>query len=355
MSEKEPLSFCFEPLRFLVRSSTSQEVPTNREGTLRRRVWVRNSFVEETFFPEQVDYFFRKTIAENSEDFEVINVSLEIRKLFSKGVKNTLERLKEKLGSVIPSSEIMNSIVPEKIQDHYLLRRIARELPMAVYFHKTKPVAIIPKSPTSIYLVGPNKEVVKEIIGKIIRKSQELGEVTSDFGLELTKVLTSREYQEHLLTLLEHIDSIEIGKSKNNFEKEVIQEVSRFTTSFLPNVTIKFTNPVESFEYDIFLGFSGKSKIIIEPTDYESLKSEIQNGKFGKDTLKSKVILGTLDKARRLQAESIIVAKGFSKQQFSALKSLADSRGVGFMGNETYKTDLPHFLLSQLSTVFTPR
>lgn len=355
MSEEKPISFFFEPLRFIVRS-TSREVTTSRRTVIRRRIWGRDSFEDvHAFFPESGGYFFQKAIVQNTKDFETIDVFSEIRKFFNKGVDNTLERLKEKLGAVIPSSDVVNSIISKKTHEHYSLPRLELELPRAVYFHKTKPVVIIPTSPSLIYLLGPKAEGVKEVIAKIRRECEGLSKVTSDFGLKLISVLTSREYQENLLTSLENIDSIEIGKSKNDFEKEVIQEVGRFTTSFLPNVTIKYTKPVENFEYDLFLGFSRKSRVIIEPTDYESLKSELQDGKFGKETLKSKVILGTLDKARRLQAESVIVTKGFSKQQLSALKSLADSRGVGLMSDENYKIRLPSFLLGTLREVLTPR
>jgi hypothetical protein len=352
LPKTNPSSFCFEPMRFVVSSSESRRV-TSRTSRIRYR-----RFVDEAIhLPEPgTYYFFQKAIAENTEEFESINVSRELGKLVSKGANSIIERLKAKFESVFPSPEIIESLVPsQKLPDHYYLPRIARELPTGIYFHKKKPVVLIPISPVSIYLFGCERKHVRDVISEIVRKCEELNEVTSDFGLELVKVLTSREYQEYLLKNLEHIEKIEVEEPKNDFENAVIQVCEKITTSFLPNVNIKFNEPTENFEYDLFLGFGDKSRVIIEPTDYEILKTEIENGKFGKDTMKSRIILGTLDKARRLQAESIVVVKGFPKEKLSALKSLADSRGVTLMSEETYRDNLPSVLLNTLKGILIPQ
>jgi hypothetical protein len=345
LPEKDSISFCFEPLRFLVRSPATREVSSR----IRRVVYRRPIDDEELpmSVPNQA-YFFQKAIVENEKEFESINVYMEFRKLITKGTKDVLKRLREKFEGVVPSSEVIDSFIPMELTEHYYIPHIARELPGGIYFHKTKRVAIIPINPLYMYLFGCDQKHISETIEMIVNKCQELNEVTSDFGLKLDGILASREYQKYLLGNLSNIESMEVGEPKNDFEKEIIQECKKFTSSFLPNVNIKFNDPVETFEYDIFLGFGEKSRVIIEPTDYESLKGEIQNSKFGTDTMKSRIILGTLDKARRLQAESIVVVKGFPKQKFLALKSLADSRGVSLMSDETYKNNLPSALLKIL-------
>ena len=345
MSEIVSAPFCFEPMRFLVESPSSHEVSTRQGRVYRRRIDGESLPLSA---PSHA-YFFQKAIAQNEEEFEGVNINNQIRKIITKATNNVLKQLREKFEAVVPSSEVIKSIIPEKIPEHYYYGRILRELPMGIYFHKSKKVAIIPISPVSIYLFGCTKKDISETIAKIIKKCKELNEVTSDFGLKFNGFLSSREYQEDLLNNLSHVEKIESGDPKNDFEKEVIQECEKITTSFLSNVNIKFKEPTETFEYDIFLSFGEQSRVIIEPTDYESLKNEIQNGKFGQETMKSRIILGTMDKARRLQAESVIIVKGFPKEKFSALKSLADSRDVRLLSNETYKSNLPYVLMDILN------
>jgi len=345
-------SFCFEPLRYLVRSSVRRRVPFPVD---RRRIPMHTRLDEYFAAPEfGGEYFFQKTVAENREEFEIIDVGHELRRLIDKWTNGLTKRLKERFASVIPSTEVVDIILPQSLPERVYIPRIARGLPRPVYFHKVRPVAVIPISPVSMYILGNKREHVTKVIEDIKFRCEELNEVTADFGLELLKILTSRDYQEFLLERLEKIEKTDYGNPKNDFEKEVIQTCEETTTSLLSNLTIVFSEPTESFEYDLFIGFGDELRVIIEPTDYESLKTEIQDVKVGKDTLKSRVILGTLDKARRLKAESIVVVKGFPEKTFTDLKSLADSRGVSLMSDENYRNSLPFVLLNNLTRTLIP-
>jgi hypothetical protein len=348
----ESLPFCFEPLTYVIRSSRQRL--SSRQLRLDRRYV--SDYMDIDYPADRLGgaYFFQKAVAENREEFETIDVQKELMILLSKGTKSILKRLREKLGSVLLSTEAIDTVLPQDFPEHLYLSRITRELPSRVYFHKTCPVAIFPVSSVSMFVLGNNKDDVKKAIKDIKSKCEELSEVTVDFGMELVKFLTSRDYQRSLLENLENIQKTEYGKPKNDFEKEVVQACEKITTSFLPNLTIIFDKPRESFEYDLFFGFGEESRVIVEPTDYESLKSELINGKVGKDTLKSRIILGTLDKARRLRAESVVVVKGFPERTFMDLKSLADSRGVRLMSNENYEKILPSIFLNNISKTFRP-
>lgn len=354
----ENSAFYFEPVRYVVRFSR-RRFPSPVSRIERRQIYMRH-FRDDIGLDSPAGrlgerYFFQKTVAQNKEEFEVVNVQAQLMKLISNGTRNLLKKLKEKFGSVLPYTEVVDTILPQDIPEHFYLSDIARLLPRTVYFHKTRPVAIFSMSPVSMYILGNKRKDVEKTIKDIKSKCEILNEITVDFGLELVKVLTSHEYQRFLLNDMEDIEKTEYGKPKNDFEQEVLQTCEETTTSLLSNLTIIFSKPKESFEYDLFIGFGEGSRVIIEPTDYESLKTEIQDGKVGKDTLKSRVILGTLDKARRLKAESVVVVKGFPEKTFIDLKSLADSRGVSLMSDQDYKENLPFIFLNNLMGTLRPR
>jgi hypothetical protein len=104
---------------------------------------------------------------------------------------------------------------------------------------------------------------------------------------------------------------------------------------------VTFKEPVENFEYDVFMNFPPRTRFVVEPTDYESIKEEISNQKIATETLKSKVVLAMLDKAQRLRARGIVVVNGFPENTFSQLKTISDSRGVILMNEKDYKEKLP--------------
>lgn len=172
----------------------------------------------------------------------------------------------------------------------------------------------------------------------------ELSEVTKDFGFEITGIWTGREYQEQILKRIGNIRNIHYKEPRNDFEREVIDVCKNLTDSFLSNVDMSFERPIENFEFDIFIGLTNLKKIIIEPTDYETLKEEMTGG----ENLKSSLILRTLDKARRIGAESIVITKDVPAEIFDSIKEIADSRGVTLLNEKNYKTDLCDQLLESL-------
>jgi hypothetical protein len=78
-------------------------------------------------------------------------------------------------------------------------------------------------------------------------------------------------------------------------------------------------------------------KLIIEPTNYENLKEQMPPT----ETLKSKIILGTHDKAQRIGAKVIVIAGWFPDEIFKELKKIADSRHVTLLSDVNYKSELP--------------
>jgi hypothetical protein len=84
------------------------------------------------------------------------------------------------------------------------------------------------------------------------------------------------------------------------------------------------------------------SIIVIEITDYNSAREEIHENY---DTLKSKLILSTVDKAQRLGARVVIIAKGFPPNIFAQMKELAVSRKVTLLSDEEYKKGIEDTIL----------
>lgn len=336
--------FYFEIVSILV-GEQNEETDTARVG------------FHDVFLPSGVDreYFFRKIVIENTEDFEVLDIHAMISSALSGAYNSVSKKLVEKLSPVI-STDNMDRLfhLPSKIDD-MLIRRSFLDTPPIVYLHKKSPTFIIPSPGNTFCVISNDSKNVTSLIRSLKSKSEELAIITKDFGLPLQKFLAGKDYQAFLLTNMEKIAKFESGNPKNNLEKEVIDVCSKVTSSFLSNVTVHFKEPNESFEYDFFINLP-RNKLIVEPTDYESIKEEISGQRLATETLKSKIILAMQDKAQRLNAKSIVVVNGFPEDTFSQLKIIADSRGVILMNENDYKQKLPDELCyAMLSSFSRPR
>jgi hypothetical protein len=330
MSSPKP-QFYFEPVSILVGPSVEEpEAP-------------RPEFVDFVAATRGIDsdYFFRKTVSENSEDFEVIDVHAMFSYAMTGAYNSVSKKLKEKLSPVISSDTLDGLFHLPSTVDNMLVRRAFVDMPTTVYLHKKSPTMIVPIRSDTFCVISNEAKKVQALVKELKSKCDALSTVTKDFGLALQKFLSARDYQSFLLTKMEKISKFEIGEPKNPFEKEVIEACSLVTNSFLPNVTVQFEEPNECFEYDVFINLPPRTRFIIEPTNYETVQKEINVQKLATETLKSKIILATQDKAQRLSARSIVIVNGFPEKTFAQLKTLADSRGVILMNEEDYKEKLP--------------
>lgn len=303
-------------------------------------------------------YFFDRVVRKNEKDFERINVNAEIELAFKSTIEKLNEKLRKKLETMTTTPEIIEQLFPFKI----LLEKTGRiffdpeDLFLSqYYFYKHNPSIVIPSTSNTFYILSKSKDEAVELLQFIKSECEKLSEVTKDFGLELNQFLTGRDYQESLLRNFKNIQSINYKKPKDEFEEKIIHVCEETTSSYLSNVEVAFTEPVETFEFDIFVGVSEDVKTIIEPTDYERVKDLIQNGGLGKDTLKSKIILGTQDKAQRLGAKSVVIAKGFPEEVFVELKKIADSRRVTLLSEVNYENELPKIFWNNIIEEYTMR
>jgi len=332
-------TFFFEPVRLLVESrDETASSPTEYEHAILRR--------------DLQEYFFKKTIVEDNEAFEELDIRNEIYSVVSNAYESVASKFKKKLSSVIPD-ELINTLVRIPNPDNYLVRRALRFTIGRLYVHKDSPSLIIPVSSNIFYILSKEPKYVQELVEDIRSRCEDLNKITKDFGLELTSFLTSKEYQRYLVEKISKVKKIDYGKPKNPLEEDVIKACSRVTSSFLSNINIQFVEPTESFEYDLYMHLPIRKRIVVEATDYQILKEEIANQRLATETLKSKIVLATLDKAQRLNAQSIVIVNGFPEDVFLNLKTIADSRGVILMNETDYRSKLPaklcEIMLSALS------
>jgi hypothetical protein len=323
-SEKQ---FFFEPVKYVAKTETRErrartipdEVPLH---LLRREVGGQ--------------YFFSKVIRENKDAFEVVDMMSQLDSTLKESIMRINDELKERFSKIVPSTEMIEKVLPSKEQ-HRIARFIDYDMPSRYYFYKEGASVIWRTGSDSFYVVSKTKENAEKVIGMIKSEFERLNIITKDFGLELVSFLTGPDYQKALLQTYQDVQTITYREPKNEFEKGVIDFCSNFTTSFLHNIEICFTEPIETCELDIFIGFSEQVKLVIEPTNYENLKEQMPPT----ETLKSKIILGTHDKAQRIGAKVIVIAGGFPDEIFKELKKIADSRHVTLLSDVNYKSELP--------------
>ena len=313
----------FEPVRYLTKGLPARE---RARGIREGYIYSRRARIRER------TYFFDRTVRKNVKDFEPIRVGKEIDRIVEENIKSLLERLRTKFEKIVPSGEFIDKFVPHT--DEFIDSiTIDYEAPSNYYFHRHSSSVILPVDMDSFCIVSRTKEEATQLLQFIKSEFEKLNEVTKDFGLELVDFLTGRKFQESLLRSSENIENVAYKKPRNEFEKEIIDFCSKLTSSFLPNLEISFSEPTETFEYDIFLGLTENIKRIIEPTNYESIKDQMPKG----ENLKSQVILRTLDKAQRLEAKSVVITRGFAEETFKELKKIADSRGIVLLSDTNYK------------------
>jgi len=209
-----------------------------------------------------------------------------------------------------------------------------------------EPKVLIIRIWSNVFLIiSKELEKAKKINEMIRLEFERLNKTTKDFGLNLSEYLTGNEYSMSMINrITEKISTITIRPTKNTFEQEVIDMIEKFTNSSIHNIEIQFKEPNESFEYDILLPTSREHVFDIEVTDYETAKGKVYENL---DSLKSQLILSTLDKAQRLHAQSIIITKGFPEETFNQMKELASSRNITLLNEHNYVDTLEKIITTK--------
>ena len=308
-------------------------------------IW-RTSETEMTH--QDTSYFFEKVIEKNNSKFQQIGVSDATQDNISKMIHTELRGQEEKLTNASGDVDVTSKLV-SIFQDWDKNTVIPAQY--GAYVTLDEPLGIILRTANNaILIISKDLEQCKKIYETMRLDFEKLNKTTKDFGLNLSEVLTGNEYSMSMINRNnENIKQMNLRPTKNTFEEEVIGELGKITNCNLNNVEIQFSEPTETFEYDILLPTAREHVFDIEVTDYESAKGKVHENL---DSLKSQLILSTLDKAQRLSATSIIITKGFPEETFNQMKEVANSRHVTLLNENNYKETLPKIILTKLLNRF---
>jgi hypothetical protein len=207
-----------------------------------------------------------------------------------------------------------------------------------------EPRAIIISQPEGrIVVIGKDMEIAKSVLSKIHEEFEKISGYSKDFGVTFYEFVFGNDIAIQNLRAYTQNNKIEVvGKSKNDFEVEVINSISEITDCMVTNTKIQFSKPNEEFEYDIIIPLSNNLRLNIEVTDYETVKNLGNN-----NNLKSKIILTTMDKAKRLDASVFIVAKGLPETIFNQLGEISNSRGIPLLNDMNYRKILEEAIIKK--------
>lgn len=282
------------------------------------------------------DYFFKSTISDKKNVFQSLGISKETVQNITKMVKTESRGQEDKILEAVQNADLTKNILEqdENFEQDLLLPSFE-----GVFVTLDEPKGVILRIWKNCFIIiAKDIDTGMKINEKIKVDFDNLNKVTKDFELELTEYLTGKDYAMTMLTKSDiKFTSVNFTIPKNDFEQEILHEVEKLTNCLLNNVEIKFEEPTETFEYDILVPISDNEIVDIEVTDYETAKGKAYENL---DTLKSQLILSTLDKSQRLKANCIIIAKGFPENIFNQMKEVATSRNITLLNEVNYKQNL---------------
>jgi len=282
------------------------------------------------------EYFFKSTISGKKNVFQSLGISKETVQNITKMLKTESRGQEDKILQAVQNADLTKSILE---QDENWERDLLFPSFEGVFVTLDEPKGVILRIWMNCFIiVTKDIDTGMKLNEKIKVDFDNLNKVTKDFNLELTEYLVGKDYAMHMLTKSDiKFTSVNFTVPKNDFEQEIMHEVEKLTNCILNNVEIKFKEPTETFEYDILVPISDNEIIDMEVTDYETAKGKAYENL---DTLKSQLILSTLDKSQRLKAVCIIIAKGFPDNIFNQMKEVATSRNITLLNEVNYKQNL---------------
>lgn len=227
-----------------------------------------------------------------------------------------------------------------------------------IYTHNELPLAIIMKTSSNSFVVlAQNEHDCKQIVSKVEKSFIEFSKVTSKFGYKLDNFVTGKDVVTGWLRANSDVKSLREQKPANEFEKEVIKNVRRITSSLVSNVEIVFKKPPESTEYDVVSVLSNDHVFVLEAMDYQIVQDDIlklkQTTKTFKENFKSVVVLRTIDKALRLspRVSVVVFLRGFPGGIFSQIQRIGESRGLLLLSDEDLENKIDAVLSYGVATL----
>ena len=282
---------------------------------------------EDRFGYDPLSYFMDKIIQRYNE-YEPIKISDDIFFEITSIINKDKDRLKNNIRDAIGEnySDIVNEIDQNSINE-------LKDMNPIGYLRKKDPLGVILKLEDNdeIMIISKTTKINNEIINIITGQINELENITKDFGVKIEKYLTNHKYVEHAIKKYSKSEEITLSNSKDDFEKEIITFVKRFTNNIISNCTIKFQDPNEDFEFDILIALSNYHIVNIEVTDYSKSKSK-------SFAAKQELIIKPFEKVNRIiNVEVINIVKGVPNETLSKMKPLVGNRNVTLCNDTEYK------------------
>jgi hypothetical protein len=273
--------------------------------------------------PDESWYF---DAAMSEQGFELLALPPKAKESIKKIVEDERLKIATNLFGILPDPPILLSLAR--------LVNVDFKGPTNIFFRSQKPAAIIIQDAVNCFVVlSANKQDCDKIVNDLQNSFQRLSSITKDFGYELDFFIMGKNFAKNWITSLPSVKGIAGKKSKNDFERKVVEILSSMTDSFVSNTEVFFLQPSESFEYDIILVLSDKMVIVIEVKDYKTSLQDIKKTKVSepfKDNIKSHLLLRTVDKATRISphVQIVLILRGFPNPTFTSISELAKSRGI---------------------------
>ena len=198
-----------------------------------------------------------------------------------------------------------------------------------------------------------------KLVKQIFKELKTISKTTQFSGYALDKLLTGKEIVESYLANRTEIITATSGKPKSSLEKWMQAEVKLVTDSYFSNLIIQFKGSADTEEYDCVVALSREIVCDIEATDYSLVTAEIEQHNesmpFMKQTLKSTLLTRCQQKAARIGAMALIVAKGFPSPAFNDLSRIGRDMGVILVDENSFRSTLEDMLTMATITHTPPR
>ena len=124
-----------------------------------------------------------------------------------------------------------------------------------------------------VRLVSNNKNAARDLRGKLVRNLKQKAEQFYGAGIGNIEIYTSDNFT---IESIEHPNaSLEIERGESNdFEEQVLGELSPLSESFVSNVKVNFDDYPHNPEFDIIYASSPRRLIQVEVKDYSGTDNE---------------------------------------------------------------------------------
>lgn len=237
MNTVEPLMFEFE--------GKGIETDDNYQPRLSDRHWSETS-----------DFIFHKAATELCDEISPYT----LQEKYSEIVESEIEPLKD----VLP--------LPEQ---HIRVGDISSRGPGKQVFYVRGETVIVPsrRGDGVLRLVSNNKNAARDLRGKLESELRERAEQFRGAGIENVSIKTASDFT--LNNIRHQKADIDVNTGEpDDFEQEVLDELSPFSESFVSNVKVDFKNYSPCPEFDILYASSPRSIIQVEVKDYSGTNDE---------------------------------------------------------------------------------